>query len=430
LDVKHATSVLELAATLQHRALRIGSHIVMSKGRGIPSISIRGALSHEKLTAFSWMSISFDEQHIGGKALARRFNVSPPTIRNSIILMAGVAMNLSHRLAFRLEQAAMYAPRMGIQLRFVIANICWDETSRLLTMPIASFASTQRRSSWHVLVSQLFVDVVWESRGSYRKHSCTLARPNVPLFSITAECIADGLFNVAAVAKHWSAIRSLFACSTLSCFHCSKDGAASNLRLTAAKFKELAEQFPKLLMSELDCGLHHNHLVKGIVLKRFMPLVTKLYSISSLCRMGSSFLRLLHAVPHAVHCSLEMRQGPPPNSALQQSFGQQLLSYVKFHGAPLHKTDKPTRGRLSNAGAQLVKSWSPVLEILNCEWSESVMADYCQHSDCCKEIAKKQCVGKLTKALLSSIYLAKRAALNWAIITYDIPVHVYPNRFS
>ena len=110
--------------------------------------------------------------------------------------MAGILLERAQAIAPRIvalrELGATTTPQ--IDLSFAMWGLCHDETSRLLTLTLPlPFATQQRRSSWHVLVSTSTFDVLWstantENLGMIQKHWCfDVARPNVPLMSTTAE---------------------------------------------------------------------------------------------------------------------------------------------------------------------------------------------------------------------------------------------------
>ena len=145
----------------------------------------------------------------------------------------------------------------------------------------------------------------------------------------------------------------------MSIVHFGKDGAGSNRRLTAHMFKDLSVRLPNTLFSELECSLHANDLIKGFVIRPYLWLVKKLYSVCSLTAMGSNFLRLLHFLPNAVNKSLtvHMATPPPPHCPSELAFRSQLLDYVKMHYRHESRRSVSTSSHLTRSGSP--RLWPP-----------------------------------------------------------------------
>ena len=164
---KENQRVIKLANSLRHVALRVNALVVDRDGPNgakYTALCVHVGRGNEqsRLSTHAWMCITFEDGLVADKAMARRFAVSPKSIRNSIFLMASVILDFSRSLSNRFIVAAQAIPSCGMSLTAAMWNLAWDETSRLLTLPLpGALRAAQRRSSWHVCVSTSKFDVVY-----------------------------------------------------------------------------------------------------------------------------------------------------------------------------------------------------------------------------------------------------------------------------
>ena len=166
----HKTAVVKLADSLRHQALRCSADVVVRAGRhAVPTLCITGGShSNDKLSAYSWLAMAFDDLHVCDKALSRRYAVSAKTVRESLMCVAAMVLLLSSRLVSRMAHLAASSTATGTTMFFSMATLAWDETTRLLCMPLKPFSDQHRKGSWHVLVSQLVLDGIWQLHDSGR----------------------------------------------------------------------------------------------------------------------------------------------------------------------------------------------------------------------------------------------------------------------
>jgi hypothetical protein len=219
------------------------------------------------------------------------------------VFEASCVMHMTFGIGERLLQACTVAARCGVEVVFGMLCLSWDETSKILSFPLnPAFSTTQKRSNWHVCVSQAHVDVVWQHSASreFRHHHYAMLRPNVGLINTSAEALHQALFGCPVAARLHDQTFAFLRSAMLSCVHFSRDAAASNLRLCAYLFSRWSLENPNMLFTELDCALHQNHLIAGLIIKPFLGVVSKLYMISGLTNMGANFLRLVNVLPRYV----------------------------------------------------------------------------------------------------------------------------------
>ena len=127
--------------------------------------------------------------------------------------------------------------------------------------PFAHDAHWQVHGAAAMPVAQSFFDAGWRSHdGRVACHGISLPRPNVALAGTSAECILNGLFKSKTGAEHLAFFEHMISVTSLACMHFTKDGAASNVRLTQAKFMELHNRYPHLAVpARLRVALKSSH---------------------------------------------------------------------------------------------------------------------------------------------------------------------------
>ena len=95
---KENQRVIEFANSLRHAALRVNALVFdrhKPNGAKYTSLCVHFGSGNEqsRLSAHAWMCITFEDGLVADKAMARRFGVSPKSIRNSMFLMASVILD-------------------------------------------------------------------------------------------------------------------------------------------------------------------------------------------------------------------------------------------------------------------------------------------------------------------------------------------------
>lgn len=92
----HHETMLELADTLKQSALRVGSKLVVGTRRGSPTNLALVALGgKQKLTGHAWITLAVDDGLIGDRPIARRFSISPATVREALFLMSYMIVHMT-----------------------------------------------------------------------------------------------------------------------------------------------------------------------------------------------------------------------------------------------------------------------------------------------------------------------------------------------
>ena len=415
--------VVALANSLQHAALRTSAKVLVRSNRSqhttLCICSPGASAGAGRLSSYSWMKLAFDDPHVADRALSRRYAMDPKTVREAIVLMGYMVLKTSACLLNMLGYLVTEGvPRIGIGMPFAMWTLCWDETSRLLILPLAPFAVQQRRSLWHVLVSTSELEVVWSrsclTGKTYLHRTFSIPRANCALISTDAGCIHEGLFNYPAAKSHADGVKRVLSAASLSSIHFGLDAAAPNIRLLNFKMPELSAALPRTLVSYLTCCLHGNDLIKGHIMKDFIEDVSKLYAVNSLCKQGSNFLRVLHFVPKAIDSLLVCEKGTPPHDEVQDEFKSEFLSYIDLHDSQQKKSHahgktkrQQHRNRVSAMARQAyLDAWQTVFLILNCSWFTHPWWHVCSGPQCCNNYDRRVTVAKLTRALLLTVFLA------------------------
>ena len=202
----------------------------------------------------------------------------------------------------------------------------------------AELTRRQRRVAVHVLVSLSKLSCGWKVLGeSIALQRFEVCRPVVFLTSTSAACLTEALTIAPAIHELWKAVVSVLIRARFGVLHWSRDGAASNDKCIANLMDTLSLDHPRLLQSDKVCSMHSNHLISGSLLGEAMDVIRKMYVFSSLCRAGTTFLKVIKVLPLVAAEQLRMHRGPPPDGC--QAFASQLLQFaclyhVSHHSSP------------------------------------------------------------------------------------------------
>lgn len=136
------------------------------------------------------------------KSLARRYAVSPRTVRRVNALAAVIYLRRQQELT----QALLTLFRERLRCRCSCWTLAFDSTSQLMSLPAHPVLSrSQLRSSWHVMVSLSSAYFLWSGEDRLiRSATQTFVRPVVPMMSTSAECVEDSLFLTPTIAAFTS----------------------------------------------------------------------------------------------------------------------------------------------------------------------------------------------------------------------------------
>ena len=214
------------------------------------------------------------------------------------------------------------------------ACVAWDETQSVLALGVdKDLSMTQQRSCWQVMVSLSDVsltEVPDDPDAEIIADSMSVIRPPIALSNTSAEAMLHGLFYVPVVQPFAKTCANLADHVDLMTSNWSRDGAASNKRLTAHLGRN---QCRKCLFSDAVCCLHKLKLVQAALTAMFgSALIAMMYSMALLFRSSSQFfLRLLYSFEMYVDANLELRLGPPPSAAA--SFHDLVIGFVHRWGS-------------------------------------------------------------------------------------------------
>jgi hypothetical protein len=161
------------------------------------------------------------------------------------------------------------------------------------------------------------------------------------------------------VQSHFEGALRILKSAEIGAMHWIKDRASSNARVWAKLVNTWSPQLPNTGFSEGECGHHCNHSGVGYCLVEHMGTIRKIYSLSSLCGMGATFVRVLSALPAV--CANMLASGelvisrcaPPPRTPQEELFIQEALAYLRFHRE--EATEQRSRRRKRTAATKLTK---------------------------------------------------------------------------
>ena len=393
------------------------SAAIVSVGSGSFGVVIRSGQKLSKpLSPAGIRRIAFDYRCLSTKGTAHILQVAPITITVAQTLMAGCAL---HYLEIRLKAFCDHitkAPSMQRNLCFVYA-LSWDESTKLLTLPLSKHLSDQQRKArWHVLVSLQRIAFVSSlasgAEQSYFKQLMELPRANVPVMSTSCEDIAHGLFEVPMTRHINDFVSALQGYCEVGFHHFSRDGASSGLKLVELRSQYLEAKYSNVLMSDHVCSLHSNALVTGVVMKDFLPTIASIYSAATVCRTGSTFLRIIHAVAQHVHENLEVHLNVTPPAGCS-AFSAELRDYAVLHYDTAGGGGKAKQHRTRRKGRELfLRDWADLTDVLNGRLWLPMLEHYCTSTSCCQGQTRSVTVSTIVRALLKCIFRSPPSSPN------------------
>ena len=392
--------VVQATALRDHAALRRSStkHQLLS----IVLANRDGASKH--LTSSAWLRIAFQFQHSSDHVLAKVFSVSKPTIRHVRDVVSFMYWKHQDMLLSRIAISADLQ-----QLAFATTSLRFDCTSRVLSLPpMFGLPSMNKRMRFEVLVclSEMIIGFGSIARGIDCIQQLNLVRPVIPLQSTNAACLDYALFEAEQVNQSWKYCSDIIRAADVAALHLGSDNASSNLKLVAHRFNQLAKDHSQLLLSHKDCSLHNNDLVKHALVNLNLPLVSGLYKMASLCKSGSSFMRVLHCLPGLVRRRLIVLKGvKPPESAAESA--NLIIDYAALHYQPQcsrqqKEADPEFWVRRSAAKARRRQAAQDLFDILNGDPLCDQMVHYCESDACCQN--KEITIQKVVKALIGFVF--------------------------
>ncbi len=381
--IREAIKVMEAQARRRRCSRRLGLTLQVSRAKkgGVPlmNLEVRGcgagpaATKKIALPLSLVLQVGLDDSTVS-KRVAAVHGVSDRTAKRCRQLVAGLLM--SHY-----EQRLQKEAQRPEPISFVVSALAWDETSETLRLrlPLESQNSFGVASTvWHVLVSEQRL-LVGGGDGVRRFDPI---RPTVPLMRTSAACTYRALMKVPCVMPLVNTEARLLARADIRICHFERDAANVNNKLVA----HVIRQRRGCLCSDLTCGNHQTQLVDASVLNAMAmgtQLISRLYSVSLLFRMGANWLRMIHAVPRVVIQRLRVLRGKPPASAFGKEFRDYLATnrqvesrYSKY----VSPTEMPSAFQ---AQQQFQRRLDALLAVCNGPLGTAPWTHYCANESCC-----------------------------------------------
>lgn len=401
-------NLLELTGMARSKSMR--RHAALRKPVGNHRPLVLAFLGSDgkpfKLASRAWLRMAYEFQHSGDHVLAQVFAVSRPSVRH--------VRNMVAPLFWAHQQKLLdWVGGVGEQLAFVVCSLRFDCTSRTLALPpFPGFVCLLKRLKFEVLVH--LAGTSWGGggrmvtrMGALPPHTSKIClsdltvgygsmafgvgaaqiRPIILLMSTSAAKIDFALFKAQQVRQAWCKSEQILGRSQVAALHGGSDNASSNFKASAWRFNELSKSQPHLLLTHKDCSLHNNDLIKTALVNQTMPVVSGLYTLATLCKGGTNFLRVLASVPTVVRQHLVVLPGatPPPEAA---DAAKLIVDYATFHFDP--QGSRQQRAEEDSCWAQRTEAKNKfreaaqgLFDILNGDPWRGPLVHCCRGLSCC-----------------------------------------------
>ena len=293
-----------------------------------------------------------------------------------------------------------------------VVSLSFDETQQKLSLQLPG-VSECKRGAWHVLNAQSHFN--WAGKtteGTWRSAAMDFVRPPVPVLGTSAPCLAHAQWEVPSAEPYTMNEQRGLATARIAMVNFDRDGAGSNDKVLEYRKQLLPAS---TLVSDRTCFNHANSLVEGSVCAAVdLKVITTMYSISQMFRMGATFLRLHHSVHQFVDALKIVRGEPPPEA---HAYGLELMHYARVHFRHSRKSRRRRNSshdssddegslvaqQASAAEQKYMDAWAEFLHVANgFLWLPAM--HFCASWQCCQGFDSSIARTRLKDAILSLLF--------------------------